>query len=74
MRLTAKCTTSGKTPLAGTATGAKYFRNLGHGCFIWGTLRAVVTTELYLGVKQNLHDAPCDHLGITPMSNDSDRI
>ena len=26
---------------------------------------SVVTTEIYLGVKQNLHDAPCDHLGIT---------
>jgi len=25
---------------------------------------SVVTTELYLGVKQNLRDAPCDHLGI----------
>ena len=27
---------------------------------------SVVTTEIYLGVKQNLHDAPCDRLGITP--------
>jgi site-specific recombinase XerD len=26
---------------------------------------SVVTTEIYLGVKQNLHDAPCDHLGLT---------
>ena len=25
---------------------------------------SVVTTEIYLGVKQNLKDAPCDHLGI----------
>jgi site-specific recombinase XerD len=25
---------------------------------------SVVTTEIYLGVKQNLHDAPCDHLGL----------
>ena len=25
---------------------------------------SVVTTELYLGVKQNLRDAPCDHLGL----------
>ena len=25
---------------------------------------SVVTTELYLGVQQNLHDAPCDHLGL----------
>ena len=27
---------------------------------------SVVTTEIYLGVRQNLRDAPCDHLGITP--------
>jgi site-specific recombinase XerD len=27
---------------------------------------SVVTTELYLGVKQNLQDAPCDHLGLEP--------
>jgi site-specific recombinase XerD len=25
---------------------------------------SVVTTEIYLGVKQNLRDAPCDHLGL----------
>jgi integrase len=25
---------------------------------------SVVTTELYLGIKQNLQDAPCDHLGL----------
>jgi integrase len=25
---------------------------------------SVVTTEIYLGVKQNLQDAPCDRLGI----------
>jgi integrase/recombinase XerD len=30
---------------------------------------SVVTTEIYLGVKQNLHDAPCDHLGLMPGSN-----
>jgi len=29
---------------------------------------SVVTTEIYLGVKQDLHDAPCDHLGIMPES------
>jgi site-specific recombinase XerD len=28
---------------------------------------SVVTTEIYLGVKQNLHDAPCDHLGLGEM-------
>ena len=27
---------------------------------------SVVTTELYLGVRQNLQDAPCDRLGLTP--------
>ena len=31
---------------------------------------SVVTTEIYLGVKQNLHDAPCDRLGITPKTHD----
>ena len=25
---------------------------------------SIVTTERYLGVRQNLMDAPCDHLGI----------
>jgi hypothetical protein len=25
---------------------------------------SVVTTELYLGLKQDLRDAPCDHLGL----------
>ncbi len=27
---------------------------------------SVITTELYLGVKQNLTDAPCDRLGLKP--------
>jgi integrase len=27
---------------------------------------SVVTTEIYLGVKQDLRDAPCDHLGLMP--------
>jgi site-specific recombinase XerD len=27
---------------------------------------SIVTTELYLGVRQDLRDAPCDHLGIAP--------
>jgi site-specific recombinase XerC len=35
---------------------------------------SIVTTELYLGVRQNLHDAPCDRLGITPLSYDADSI
>jgi site-specific recombinase XerD len=30
--------------------------SLGHG--------SVTTTELYLGVRQNLSDAPCDNLGL----------
>jgi hypothetical protein len=35
---------------------------------------SVVTTELYLGIKQNLHDAPWDRLGLAPAfdrSNDA---
>jgi integrase len=27
---------------------------------------SIVTTELYLGIRQDLRDGPCDHLGITP--------
>ena len=27
-------------------------------------LKQIQTTERYLGLKQNLHDAPCDRLGI----------
>jgi len=27
---------------------------------------SIVTTEIYLGVRQNLRDAPCDHLGLMP--------
>ncbi len=27
---------------------------------------SIVTTERYLGVRQDLVDAPCDHLGIRP--------
>jgi len=33
---------------------------------------SVVTTEIYLGVKQNLHDAPCDRLGLVPASDGAD--
>ena len=29
---------------------------------------SVVTTEIYLGVKQDLRDAPCDHLGLSQES------
>jgi site-specific recombinase XerD len=25
---------------------------------------SIVTTEKYLGVRQDLQDAPCDHLGL----------
>ena len=35
---------------------------------------SVVTTEIYLGVKQNLHDAPCDRLGITPTTDGADAV
>jgi hypothetical protein len=27
---------------------------------------SIVTTELYLGIRQDLRDAPCDHLGVIP--------
>jgi site-specific recombinase XerD len=30
---------------------------------------SVATTEIYLGVKQNLHDAPCDRLGLMPATD-----
>jgi site-specific recombinase XerD len=33
---------------------------------------SVVTTEIYLGVKQNLHDAPCDRLGLLPARDGAD--
>lgn len=26
---------------------------------------SILTTEKYLGIRQNLTDAPCDHLGLT---------
>lgn len=32
---------------------------------------SVVTTELYLGTKQNLEDAPCDRLGLDAISRDT---
>ena len=35
---------------------------------------SVVTTEIYLGVKQNLQDAPCDRLGIIPTTHGVDAI
>jgi integrase len=33
---------------------------------------SVVTTEIYLGVKRNLHDAPCDRLGLIPKPDSDD--
>jgi len=30
--------------------------------------QSIVTTERYLGVRQDLMDAPCDHLGLHPVS------
>jgi site-specific recombinase XerD len=35
---------------------------------------SVATTEIYLGVKQNLHDAPCDRLGLMPALDGADGI
>ena len=35
---------------------------------------SVVTTEIYLGVKQNLHDAPCDRLGLMPAVRGADPL
>ena len=32
---------------------------------------SIVTTEIYLGVRQNLRDAPCDHLGLCERKNQS---
>jgi integrase len=34
---------------------------------------SITTTERYLGVRQNLADAPCDHLGLN-LQNDTDRV
>jgi site-specific recombinase XerD len=31
---------------------------------------SVITTELYLGVKQDLIDAPCDRLGLSPTGSE----
>jgi integrase len=56
----AKLAHTGKAPLE------QIQLSLGHA--------SVVTTELYLGVKQNLHDAPCDHLGITPTTASADAV
>ena len=33
---------------------------------------SVVTTEIYLGIKQTLRDAPCDHLGLTFQQDGAD--
>jgi site-specific recombinase XerD len=35
---------------------------------------SVVTTEIYLGVKQDLHDAPCDRLGIALVTDHATTI
>ena len=51
----AKLAHTGKAPLE------QIQLSLGHA--------SVVTTEIYLGVKQNLCDAPCDRLGIAPGGN-----
>jgi integrase len=35
---------------------------------------SIVTTERYLGVRQDLIDAPCDHLGIRPDAGWADGV
>jgi site-specific recombinase XerD len=35
---------------------------------------SLVTTELYLGTQQDLHDAPCDHLGLRVADPDSSGV
>jgi site-specific recombinase XerD len=30
---------------------------------------SIRTTEIYLGIEQNLTDAPCDHLGLAVVGN-----
>jgi len=32
---------------------------------------SIMTTERYLGVKQNLYDAPCDRIGLITTDNSS---
>ena len=48
--------TFGKLAHKGNAALEQIQLSLGHA--------SVVTTERYLGVRQNLHDAPCDYLGL----------
>jgi site-specific recombinase XerD len=48
--------TYAKLALKGGARLEQIQRNLGHA--------SLTTTEDYLGVELDLHDAPCDHLGI----------
>ena len=48
--------TFGKLAHKGNAALEQIQLSLGHA--------SVVTTERYLGVRQNLNDAPCDHLGL----------
>ena len=35
---------------------------------------SVATTEIYLGIKQDIQDAPCDRLGLVPASDGDDAI
>jgi integrase len=48
--------TFGKLAHKGNAALEQIQLSLGHA--------SLVTTERYLGVRQNLNDAPCDHLGL----------
>ena len=50
------CRTFAKLAHKGRAALEQIQLSLGHA--------SIVTTERYLGVRQDLHDAPCDRLGI----------
>jgi len=34
---------------------------------------SIQTTERYLGLRQNLHDTPCDHLGLVGWKGKGDK-
>jgi integrase len=48
-----------KLAFSGHASLEQIQLSLGHA--------TLVTTEIYLGARQILNDAPCDHLGLEPM-------
>lgn len=47
----------------GNATLERIQLSLGHA--------SIATTERYLGARQNLHDAPCDYLGLEVETHES---